>query len=233
MRNMLIGIDASRANRNHKSGTEWYSYYLIRWLTKLDKKNQYVLYSDKPLVGGLVDLRSKQHFTYLEKEEAPEYDKKGYQILKSPHNNIKGKILNWPFNSFWTLGRLSIEMLIKRPDVLFVPAHTLPLFSPQKTINTIHDVAFERNKYLYRQESMGPEDKISKKIIGILIKIFTLGKYSATSMDYLRWSTRYALKHAKKIITVSNFSKQEIIDIYKTKENKIKVIHNLLCFAFF
>ena len=41
---MTIGIDASRANRKHKSGTEWYSYYLIRSLAQADKKNQYILY---------------------------------------------------------------------------------------------------------------------------------------------------------------------------------------------
>ena len=38
---MTIGIDASRANRQRKTGTEWYSYYLIRWLAKLDNKNKY------------------------------------------------------------------------------------------------------------------------------------------------------------------------------------------------
>ncbi|GAG18118.1 unnamed protein product, partial [marine sediment metagenome] len=52
---MLIGIDASRANQGHKSGTEWYSYYLIRWFAKLDNKNQYILYTNKPLRGGLLD----------------------------------------------------------------------------------------------------------------------------------------------------------------------------------
>ncbi|MCZ2207325.1 hypothetical protein [Cylindrospermopsis raciborskii] len=55
---MLIGIDASRANKDKKTGTEWYSYYLIRWLPKLDKENQYILYTNKPLRGGLVDLVS-------------------------------------------------------------------------------------------------------------------------------------------------------------------------------
>ena len=36
---MLIGIDASRANRKFKGGTEWYSYYLIRELAKIDSTN--------------------------------------------------------------------------------------------------------------------------------------------------------------------------------------------------
>mgnify|MGYP006948916358 CR=1 FL=1 len=53
---MKIGIDASRANRSHKSGTEWYSYYLIRNLAAIDDKNEYILYTDVPLTDGMVDL---------------------------------------------------------------------------------------------------------------------------------------------------------------------------------
>jgi glycosyltransferase involved in cell wall biosynthesis len=85
---------------------------------------------------------------------------------------------------------------------------------------------------MYGREEMGPEDKLGRKTINILVKIFTLGKYGANSLDYLYWSTYYALRRAKKIITVSNFSKKEIIDVYGPKRDlsglyeKIKVIHN-------
>ncbi|MFH1427801.1 MAG: glycosyltransferase family 1 protein [Patescibacteria group bacterium] len=223
---MIIGIDASRANRDHKSGTEWYSYYLIRWLAKLDNKNQYILYTDKPLKGGLLDLTTKQYSLKNEVDSGIKYDNKGFQILKSPFNNFKAKVLKWPFYFFWTLGRMSWEMLIHRPDILFIPAHTLPLFHPKKTIMTIHDIAFERDRYLYRQDYMGPEGKSFRKVIGFFVRIFTLGKYSANTIDYLSWSTRYGLKHAKKIITVSNFSKQEMLDIYGAKDEKIKVVYN-------
>src|SRR3989339_716774 len=37
---ILIGIDASRANKIKKTGTEWYSYHLIQELKKIDK-NKY------------------------------------------------------------------------------------------------------------------------------------------------------------------------------------------------
>lgn len=223
---MLIGIDASRANRDHKSGTEWYSYYLIRWLAKLDKENQYILYTDKPLKNGLLDLTTKQHFSDLEEKQEIKFDKDGYQVIKSPYNNFQAKVLNWPFNFFWTLGRLSLEMLIHRPDVLFVPAHSLPLFFPKKTIITIHDIAFERNRFLYQVDNIGPEGKALRKMFCFFIKIFTLGEYGANSTDYLRWSTRFSLKYAKKIITVSNFSKNEILKMYKAEAGKIKVIYN-------
>lgn len=217
---MKIGIDASRANRKHKTGTEWYSYYLIRNLAQLDDKNEYILYADKPLVGGLLNLTNEKL------DEEIKFDKKGFQIINCPHNNFKAKILKWPFSFFWTLGRLSLEMIIARPDVLFVPAHSLPLIHPKKTINTIHDVAFERDWHVYGHDKMGPEHKAGKKVIGFFVRLFTLGRYSADSVDYLRWSTRYSLKHAKKIIAVSNFTKSEILDIYNPKKEKIKVIHN-------
>jgi glycosyltransferase involved in cell wall biosynthesis len=222
---MLIGIDASRANRDHKSGTEWYSYYLIRWLAKLDSKNQYILYSDKPLQGGLVDLMTEQYFSERGCEKK-EYGKDGFQIIKSPFNNFQGKILDWPFGFFWTLGRLSLEMIFKRPDVLFVPAHSLPLFFPKKTINTIHDVAFEKNSFLYQIDNIGPEKTILRNIFSFFIKIFTRGKYGANSIDYLRWSTKFSLKNAKKIITVSNFSREEILKMQITDGEKVKVIYN-------
>ena len=42
---MTIGIDASRINIKNKTGTEYYSYNLIEYLLKVDKKNKYILYS--------------------------------------------------------------------------------------------------------------------------------------------------------------------------------------------
>ena len=67
-------------------------------------------------------------------------------------------------------------------------------------------------------------------MINFAVRLFTLGKYGANVMDYFSWSTLHGLKRAKKIIAVSNFTKNEIKDIYKTKLadnifNKIKVIH--------
>jgi glycosyltransferase involved in cell wall biosynthesis len=231
---MLIGIDASRANRDHRSGTEWYSYYLIRWLAKLDSRNQYILYTDKPLMDGLLNLTTKQHvYNSNTTEDVIEFDNEGYQILKSPYNNFKAKILRWPFNFLWTQGRLSLEMIFKKVDVLFVPSHTLPTIHPKKSVITIHDIGFERDRRLYGHEQMGPEDKIGKKIINFFVKLFTIGKYGANSVDYHSWSTKYALKMALKVITVSHFTKKELIEVYGATDrekqalaNKIKVIHN-------
>lgn len=201
---MVIGIDASRANRDFKTGTEWYSYYLIKNLIEIDKKNKYILYSDKPLNQAFLN-----------------------DLNLAENKNIIIKILNWPFNILWTLGRLSLEMIFKKPDVLFVPAHSLPLFFPKKTINTIHDIAFIENDCLYNKEVYSNDVNSSRKILNFFIKIFTLGKYCLRSTDYLRWSTKFALKKAKKIIAVSNFTKNEILKNYsKVRSEKINVVYN-------
>lgn len=199
---MIIGIDASRANRKNKTGTEWYSFYLIKNLALIDKNNIY--------------------FLYLDREPGEEI----LEIIKD-NKNFKIKVLNWPFTSFWTLGRLSLEMIFHSPDVLFVPAHGIPLIHPKRTINTIHDVAFLRELSVYRQEAPRASTKSRRRLIRFIIRLLTLGKHDGNSLDYLNWSTKFSLKHASSIITVSHFTKSEIIDNFpKVKADKIKVVHN-------
>lgn len=217
---MIIGIDASRANRAHKSGTEWYSYYAIRALAKLDDHNEYILYSDAPLLGGLADLCDSQ-----EENVAVRY-KNGYQVLKSPHNNFKAKILKWPWKFFWSQGRLSLEMLFHSPDLLFVPAHALPIIHPRKSIVTIHDIGFRREGALYDRTQIGAEKQRRQGIINALVRIVSFGKYGANSFDYLDWSTSFALRKAHAIIAISAFTKKELMEVYGNDGRQIHVIHN-------
>lgn len=218
---MLIGIDASRANRKFKGGTEWYSYYLIRELAKIDSKNQYILYSDKPLVGGLADLTKEDYSA-----EPGKVDNYGWQAVKSPFGNFRVKILKWPFSYFWTQIRLSYEMLMHRPDILFVPAHALPIIHPKKSIVTIHDIGFERFAELYSLDKIGPANGLTSGAFNFLIRLFTLGKFHPNIVDYHSWSTKFALARAKIIIAVSLFTKQEMVEFYKADAEKIKVIYN-------
>ncbi len=199
---MIIGIDASRANLLHKTGTEWYSFYLIKNLAEIDTVNKYYLYINQPVRPELL------------------------KIIKS-NPNFSIKLLNWPFYSFWTLGRLTWEMIWWRPDVLFVPAHALPLFGPLRTVNTIHDLAFWHEGNLYRSFKVKTKGIGSRRVISFLVRIFTRGRYRPNSLDYLYWSTSFALRHAKKIIAVSEATKQEILKVYKeTSPDRIKVIYN-------
>lgn len=103
-----------------------------------------------------------------------------------------------PFKRFWTLIKLSLEMRKDPPDVLFVPSHVLPLFRPNYSVITIHDTAF---KYLRRS-------------------------YSLHQYLYLNWSTKYAVKHAGKIIVPSEATKEDLIKLFNCPLDKIEVIYH-------
>ncbi|HCC23655.1 TPA: hypothetical protein DF272_05800 [Candidatus Falkowbacteria bacterium] len=169
---MKIGIDASRANKPIKTGVEWYSYHIIQELKKIDSDNQYFLYTNTPLDMGL--------------EKCP--------------GNFKEVWLKWPLRYMWTLIRLSCEIKFgkTKPDLLFVPAHTLPLVNPSKSVVTIHDIGYERFPDLYKWPQR----------------------------FYHKWSSRFVKKHATKILTVSEFSKKEIMEVYGVPEEKIAVVYN-------
>ena len=106
---MLIGIDASRAARAERTGTEAYSFHLIRALLDAAPQHRFRLYSDRTLP----------------------------RELAAPHAEPRVR----PFPRLWTHVRLSAEMLTGPPDVLFVPAHVVPLIHP-RTVVTVHDLGY-------------------------------------------------------------------------------------------
>ncbi|HAU39841.1 MAG: hypothetical protein UV80_C0002G0114 [Candidatus Peregrinibacteria bacterium GW2011_GWF2_43_17] len=98
----------------------------------------------------------------------------------------------------WTLVGLSWEIFKHKPDVLFVPSHVLPLIRPKKSVMMIHDIAFERYPEVYTWKQR----------------------------KYLRWSTKYAVKYATKIIAPSKFTANELRSVYSCPKEKIEVIHH-------
>lgn len=169
---MKIGIDASRANKQKKTGVEWYSYHLIEEFKKIDSENQYFLYTNEPLRGALGICP----------------------------RNFQECVLKWPIPRSWTIGRLSWEMKFGKniPDVLFVPAHTLPLLNPKRSVVTIHDIGFEHFPEAYHWA-----DKLYHKLTIQIIK-----------------------RAATKIIAVSHFTKEDIVKTYKIPQEKIVVVLN-------
>jgi glycosyltransferase involved in cell wall biosynthesis len=112
--------------------------------------------------------------------------------------NIQNRVLRWPLKRAWYQIRFSSEMFLREPDVLFIPSHTIPLIHAQNTVTTCHDVGFARFPELY----------------------------SNFELKYHLYSMRFALKAARKIITISNFSKQEILEMFpRVNADKIKVIY--------
>ncbi|MFH0856302.1 MAG: glycosyltransferase [bacterium] len=169
---MVIGIDASRADKKIKTGTEWYSYFLIEELKKISAgcEHKIILYSREPLHGDLAKLPA----------------------------NWENKILKWPPKYLWTNVRLSLEMLFNPPDVLFIPAHSVPLIHAKNTVVTWHDIGFEKFKHLYTPQAYW----------------------------YHKWTVRYSLKFAKKVIVISEFTKNEILGLFKIPAEKMAVVYN-------
>jgi len=164
---MNIGIDASRANKSTKTGTEWYSYQLIEQFKQIDKSNTFFLYTREPLTG---------------------------ELSVCP-GNFYEKILSWPFRYIWTHVRLSWEMIVKPVDILFVPAHSLPLISRSRGVVTIHDLGFLHNTNLYHP----------------------LARW------YHRFSAWWSIRRAKHIVTISEFTKSDIIRLYGVDPKSITV----------
>ena len=162
---MLIAIDASRATARQKTGTEYYSQEIICEIAKIDKENSYILYSKEPPEGKLNSLPK----------------------------NFSWKVM--PFPRWWSQIRLSWEMLWHRPDILFVPAHTIPIIHPQKTLVAIHDLGFLKSDYLY----------------------------APYELSYHRWALGWARKHAAKIITISEYSKNDLINLAGIPAEKIVI----------
>lgn len=117
-------------------------------------------------------------------------------------------------------------MIAHRPNLLFIPAHALPIIYPRKSIVTIHDIGFERQAELYSLDKIGPVSGLTSDAFSFLIRLLTWGKFHPNIIDYHSWSTKFALKKAKMIIAVSEFTKQEMIEFYQADGKKIKVVHN-------
>jgi glycosyltransferase involved in cell wall biosynthesis len=125
----------------------------------------------------------------------------------------------------WTQLRLSWEMLWHRVDVLFVPAHTIPFISPRQTLTTIHDVGFERTTTLYGRKPLG-QSTVGRRFTNLLVRVLTLGRYSATELDYHRFSVRLAVRRCKQLLTVSAFSAKEITETLGVSPDRITVVAN-------
>jgi len=169
---MKIGIDA-RQNVKNKTGIEIYSSHLIHWLKIIDSQNveghnDYILYTPKANDIELLELPANFHLREI------------------------------PFPRLWSQIRLPLQLWKDKLDLMFVPAHVLPLLPfPGKKIATIHDLAF---KYF-------PES------------------YSDFDRYYLDVSTRYTVKIADKIITISETTKEDLIKFYGAKAEKIHVVY--------
>jgi len=100
----------------------------------------------------------------------------------------------------WVLTGLTRRLLFGKPkiDVLFSPTHYTPLVSRTPTIVFLMDLAFER---------------------------FGSEYFTTVDLTQLKRWTPMSVKKAKHVLTISEFSKSEIVKFYNTDPNKISVVY--------
>ncbi len=166
-RPMLIGVDASRALRAQRTGTERYSLELIRHMLALDRQHQWRLYGPSPPPPGLIET----------------------------HERVSWRVI--PMPRLWTHLGLSWEMLTRPPDVLFVPAHVLPLWRPRRTVVTVHDLGYRHH----------PEAHPWRQRL------------------YLEWSTRWNARTATMILADSQATRDDLVSTYHVSPDKVIVAY--------
>ncbi len=173
MKKIIIGFDSSRAFLKKRTGTENYSYKLLKALAKIDRVNDYIIYT--------TDLHNLS--TAVEQMYFP----KNFRIVK----------IGW--SRLWTQGGLGLQTFKDKLDVLFIPAHTLPIIRKPglKTVVTVHDLGSE----------------------------YLPSMHQLKQRAYLSFMQKTQLKGTTKIIAVSRATKEDLVKKIGLKPGKIKVVY--------
>ena len=171
---MVIGFDGSRVFAPDRTGTENYSYQLLKALVEIDKKNKYIVYT------RALTRRSKTITGYANFPK-----------------NFQFREITW--SRFWTQGGLAKQTFKDNLDVLFVPAHTLPVIRRPglKTVITIHDLGSE----------------------------YLPSMHQLKQRLYLSYMQKFQLRTATKIIAVSKATKEDLVKKIGIDSKKIRVVY--------
>ncbi|MEL6309302.1 MAG: glycosyltransferase family 1 protein [Chloroflexota bacterium] len=168
---MHLVIDASRATVERVTGTEHYARQLI---------HQLILHNE---------TLSAPHDITLYFRDVPDV----HLFPSSPH--VTQKVI--PFPRMWTHVRFAGAIWQSRPDVTFVPAHTLPLAFPGKAVVTVHDLGYKHF----------PD------------------AHTESQVRYLDWSTRHSAKRATLILADSEATSEDLQGFYDVPAEKISVVY--------
>lgn len=165
---MLIGIDASRAVSRQPTGTEHYSLHLIR---------------------ALAQIATPQHTLRLYLRDTPNAD------ALPQGDSVEWRVLG-P-RRLWTHLGLAAELLRHPPDLLYVPAHVLPILTRVPSVATVHDLGFCHY----------PE------------------AHTTASRWYLAWSTRHNARQAAHLIVDSEATAHDLQHLLSVEPSKMTVAY--------
>jgi glycosyltransferase involved in cell wall biosynthesis len=108
-----------------------------------------------------------------------------------------------PLPRLWTHARLGPALAAARPDLLFVPSHVVPLAHPASVV-TIHDLG-----YLAFPEA-----------------------HTARRRLELNLTTRWSLRAARRVIAISQATKDDLLRHYGADPGRVAVVHHGLSQGF-
>ncbi|MGQ9890076.1 MAG: glycosyltransferase family 4 protein [Aggregatilineales bacterium] len=111
------------------------------------------------------------------------------------HPRVTQRVI--PFPRLWTHARFAAALSHDRPDVTFVPAHTLPLWFPGPAVVTVHDLG-----YRYFPEAHPAHQRL-----------------------YLDLTTRHSARRAAVVLADSGATAQDLSLFYGTPPAKIRVVY--------
>ena len=168
---MRIAIDASRTTLERITGTEHYARELIRHIIRLN------------------DQLPNPHQLILYFRDAPPAD------TFPPSAHVTQRVI--PLRRLWTHLGLGWGLLRDRPDVIWVPSHTLPFVFIGKSVVTVHDVG-----YRYFPQA-----------------------HPWSQWLLLEWYTRFSAWRATLVLADSRATAHDLTRFYRTPATKIQVIY--------
>lgn len=147
------------------------------------------------------------HIAKLQRGSRPAFDMvrvyvPGQVAAHMPEESAAFTYRSIPLKQFWTFIGLPMGIMTDspRPDVIFSPTHYIPRFIRVPRVMAIMDVSYLTYPELFRVQDL-------HKLV--------------------HW-TAYSVRHAAKIITISEFSKHAIIDSYHIPDSDIVVAYPAL-----
>ncbi|RJR21272.1 MAG: glycosyltransferase family 1 protein [Nitrospiraceae bacterium] len=125
------------------------------------------------------------------------------------HQNMKHIIMTEKSTVIWD--QVELPKLLKREkiDIFFSPYYKTPLLAHCPTVITVHDVTpFVKIGHSVNDSQAAGGHRTAYRF-GPILKL---------------WS-RLMAKNAAKILTVSNYSKKDIVDLFEAPEGKVEVIY--------
>lgn len=101
-----------------------------------------------------------------------------------------------PAPRLWTHLRLGPELALHPPDLIFIPAHVMPLPCRPPAVVTVHDLGYEHLPWAHpwRQRA------------------------------YLRWSTRRHVRRAARLLADSEATRRDLVDRYGARPDKVRTV---------